>query len=52
MVLGNVPDQGRTIPLVGYNFIILYMPTIIQLLILFKICYSLLATDYLSLSSS
>jgi hypothetical protein len=38
MVIVNVPDQARTIPPVGYNFIILYVPsTIIQLLLLSKI---------------
>ena len=44
--------QARTIPPVGCNFIILYIPTIIQLLLLSKIWYSLLATNYLSLSFS
>jgi hypothetical protein len=33
MVIVNVPDQARTIPPVVYNFIILYVPTIIQLLL-------------------
>jgi hypothetical protein len=37
MVIVNVPDQARTIPPVVYNFIILYVPTIIQLLLLSKI---------------
>jgi hypothetical protein len=37
MVIVNVPDQARTIPPVVYNFIILYVPTIIQLLLLSEI---------------